>query len=361
MKVGMTLEEMSAEVVRQSQALADYSVSTANLAMEANGADVVLHMYDDDRNDAVEPMDVTQITHRQIGTHLGIPAKYYDVMREKNPELLSQNVNAWLNHEPSRRMLRTLDGRARAFLSNRYRRIDNLEILQAVLPVLSEIPDVRFESCNVTDQHMFIKAINPRLQTEVAVGDVVQAGIMISNSEIGLGAVYVQPLILRLVCMNGMMVNEARMRRNHVGRANDSEENYMLYTDKTLKADDYSFLLKVQDTVRAAVDEAKFQLVVDKMREAAGARITSNDVPGMVKLAAKDFGLSEGEGAGVLNHLIEDGNLTLYGLSNAVTRYSQDVDSYDRATELEGIGYDILTMPSPQWSRLNQAALPVAA
>lgn len=361
MKIGMTLDEMSAEVMRQSRALADYSVSTANLEMEANGPDVVLRMFDDARSDAVEPMDVNPIAHRQIGTHLGIPAKYYDVMREKDPVLLSQNVNAWFSREPSRRMLRTLDGRARAFLSNRYRRIDNLEILQAVLPVLADIPDVRFESCNITGERMYIKAINPRLQTEVTVGDVVQAGIMISNSEIGLGAVNIQPLVLRLVCMNGMTVNDARTRRNHVGRVNDSEENYMLYTDKTLQADDYTFLLKVQDTVRAAVDETKFQMVVDKMREAAGAVITARDIPGVVKLAGKDFGLSEGEGTGVLNHLITDGDLSLYGLSNAVTRYSQDVESYDRATELESIGYEILTMPMPQWSRLNQAALPVAA
>jgi len=47
---------------------------------------------------------------------------------------------------------------------------------------------------------------------------------------------------------------------------------------------------------------------------------------------------------------------TLYGLSNAVTRHSQDVESYDRASELESIGYSILTMPPRQWSRINRAA-----
>ena len=47
---------------------------------------------------------------------------------------------------------------------------------------------------------------------------------------------------------------------------------------------------------------------------------------------------------------------TLYGLSNAVTRFSQDVDSYDRATALEGIGYNILSMPRQQWNRINQMA-----
>jgi len=48
--------------------------------------------------------------------------------------------------------------------------------------------------------------------------------------------------------------------------------------------------------------------------------------------------------------------LLVYGLSNAVTRFSQDVDSYDRATDLETIGYKILTMPKKQWNRLNTMA-----
>jgi len=39
-----------------------------------------------------------------------------------------------------------------------------------------------------------------------------------------------------------------------------------------------------------------------------------------------------------------------------VTRHSQDVESYDRATELESIGYNILTMQPALWNRINQMA-----
>ena len=49
-------------------------------------------------------------------------------------------------------------------------------------------------------------------------GDIVQAGVMISNSEVGLGAVSIQPLVYRLVCTNGMIVNDMGERRHHVGR-----------------------------------------------------------------------------------------------------------------------------------------------
>lgn len=361
MKAGMTIMEMAAEVRRQSSERADYIVDTRRLEMENSGTGVVMKMLDDDGVDMIEPLDVKHIAHRQIGTYLKIPATYYDRMLGGNPELLAQNVNSWFRREPEQRMLRTLDGTARAFLSNRYRRVDNFEILQAVLPIIGEIEDARFESCQVTDSRMYIKVVNPRLQTEVSVGDIVQAGVLISNSEVGQGAVSIQPLILRLVCMNGMIVNDAGTRRNHVGRANAADENFLLYSDRTLSAEDHAFMLKIQDTVRAAVDETRFNQIVGLMREAAGARMNTTDIPAVVKLASKDYKLSESEENGVLNRLIEDRNFTLYGLSNAVTRHSQDVDSYDRATELESIGYDILTMDRRQWSHLNNAVMQAAA
>ena len=100
------------------------------------------------------------------------------------------------------------------------------------------------------------------------------------------------------------------------------------YSEKTLAADDHAFLLKVQDTVRAAAEEARFAQVVGMMREAAAVPMNTADVPGVVKLASRQFGLTDSEGEGILQHLIEGHDLSLYGLSNAVTRYSQDVSSY---------------------------------
>jgi hypothetical protein len=324
--------------------------------MEAYNAGTVLRIMNGDAVDVIEPLDVGALAHRQIGTHLKIPAGYYDRMQAENPTLLAQNVNSWFRLHPAERMVRTLDGAARAFLSSRYRRIDHLEILQAVLPIIGDMPDARFESCQITESRMYIKIVNPRLQTEVTRGDIVQAGVMITNSETGQGAVCIQPLIFRLLCLNGLVVNEAATRKHHVGRIQAAEENYQLYSDKTLHADDQAFLLKVQDTVRAAVDEARFSMVVEMMRSASQAQMNTNDVPAVVKLAGKNYGLTEGETDCVLNRLIEDHNYTQYGLVNAVTRHSQDIDSYDRASDLEAIGYNILSIERPAWNRLNQIA-----
>ena len=153
MKEGLSLQEMAAEIERQSKLKEDYLVDTRNLWMEPFDAKVHLHMRENG-TEVVEPLEVNQIAHRQVGTRLGIPASYYDRMLSDYPELLAQNVNAWFQREPATRMIRTMAGTARAFLSNRYRRIDNLEVAQAVLPIIGEMPDARFESCQITPSRM---------------------------------------------------------------------------------------------------------------------------------------------------------------------------------------------------------------
>ena len=60
-------------------------------------------------------------------------------MRKEAPEPLATNVNEWFHNKPERRMIRTLDGQARAFLSDRYRRLDNYDLASTVLPILIEI------------------------------------------------------------------------------------------------------------------------------------------------------------------------------------------------------------------------------
>lgn len=354
MKTGRTLMELAQELERQREVKKDYLIDTPALRMIEDRGSLFLGLGGaSDTPIQARPFEVNQLAHRQIGTSLGIPAKYYDKLRESHTDLLLANVNGLFEREPARRMIRTLDGTARAFLSDRYRRIDNFEIAEMVLPVIGEMPDARIESCEVTDERMYIKVINPRLETDVVPGDTVQSGIIVTNSEVGLGSFKVQPLIYRLVCTNGMVVNDAAMRKYHVGRGNESGENYELFSDETMQADDRAFLLKARDTVRAAVDETKFRRVVDMMRQAKDIPLPVQDVPQLVELTAKEFRLSQDEGKGVLAHLIQGGDLSLYGMSNAVTRYSQDVESYDRATELESIGFDVLTMPKSTLRRLT--------
>ena len=359
MKSGKTLVELAQELERQNAAKKDYLVDTRDMemVMRTNQADenqcddVYLNVH----SGGLPLFGINEIAHQQIATNLGIPTRYYDKMRGSHPELLVENVNTWLGEDQKTRMIRTLDGTARAYLSDRYRRIDNHQIAQAVLPLISGLPDARVESCEITERRLYLKVVNPRLEAEIVPGDAVQSGLIISNSEVGLGSVQVQPLIFRLVCTNGMVVNDAGTKKKHVGRASEAGEDYSIFTNETLLADDRAFMLKVRDTVRSIAEQVHFDRVVAMMREAKGAKITTPDIPKLVELAAKEYTITQDEGAGVLDYLIRGGDLSLYGLANAVTRKAQEADSYDRATELEGIGYNVLSMPARLWRQMNSA------
>lgn len=350
---GKTLTELALELDRQNNAKRDYLLDTRNLIMDAdfNGAALTMH---DEINNMNTILGINDIAHAQIGSELGIPKPYYEKMRRENPELLSENVNTWFMQDPKVRMVRTLDGTARAFLSDRYRRIDNYDIAQEVIPILSDM-NVKFESNEVTDSRMYIKVVNERLTKEVKPGDYVQSGVIITNSEVGLGRVTVQPLLYRLVCTNGMVVNTLHNQtsRRHVGKRLTADDGYVLYATDTLLADDKALLLKIRDTIRSALDEVHFTNLIDQMKTAADVQIETNHIPEMVQLAAPEFGFTKKEGEGILDYLIRGGDLTMYGFANAVTRYAQDVDSYDRSTELEGIGYNIMTMPNRTWQKLQ--------
>jgi len=354
MKAGLNIKQMLTEIQRQKNASADYLVNTSSLQMEAWDTTPMLHLRDDTGMELVEPLEIRTTAHRQLGAYLNIPQKYYERMLREDAGLLAYNVNRWLQQEPEQRMIRTIDGQARAFLSNRYRRIDNLDIARVTLPIIAEMPDAVFESTQITEDRMYIKVVNPRLTGEVVPGDIVQAGVVISNSETGQGSVCIQPLIYRLVCSNGMVVNEARTRRNHVGRVSTTDNSILIYSQETLAAEDHAFVLKIQDTVRSAVDEARFSRVLDTMRESKEKKLNTASIPSVVKLASSSFGITEPESEGVFQHLIQDADYTLYGLANAVTRFSQDVESYDRASKLEEIGYSVMTMSPELFRRINQ-------
>lgn len=353
MKTGLSLTQLAIELERRAGQKKDFVANTNKLWM--NGKNEI-ELDRTEMNGSSLP--VNSIAHRQIAAKLDIPAKYYDRMLTDAQELLSFNVNHWLTNSGERRMVRTLDGKVRAFLSDKYQRIENEEIANVVLPILMEQQDLKIASCEITESRMYIKAIFPSIQGEVVKGDVVESGIFISNSEVGQGAVNIQPFIHRLVCLNGMVINDAAYRGRHVGaRASVSDAVYELLSDETKAQDDKVILMKVKDVVKSAFNPEIFKGHLQQMREAATGERMSGNPAEAVKLLARKEGLSEFEQGSVLRNLIEGADLTRWGLLNAVTATAkEDALTYDRATELETLGGKILNFPRQEWSHLAQAA-----
>lgn len=152
--------------------------------------------------------------------------------------------------------------------------------------------------------------------------------------------------------------NHESWLHSHVGRHHGDPGDgdiRSLLSDEARTADDRAFFLKVRDVSKAALDEGLFRRQVDRLRAAAGMPITSDHLDRVVDVTAKRFSLSEDESAGVLAHLLRGGDLSQWGLCSAITRHSQDLTDYDRASELERIGGKLVELPSTDWLRIASA------
>jgi hypothetical protein len=303
-------------------------------------------------------MPANELGHSQIADYTAIPKAYYDKLRASSKPVLAHNVNHWLATKGTeRRMVRTLEGNVRALLSDRYQRIDNYEVAEVALNVLGKVPGLRVVSSAVTESRLYIKAVSEGVREQVAgsrrVGDLVEAGVMVSNSEVGLGSVSIQPYANFLVCLNGMVRNKEGLRAAHVGRRIDSSLEGLL-SDQTKRLEDAVVLRKVQDIIAHAFDRVAFRRFIDQLESTVNQPI-AGDVNAAVEALGPSIGITQGERQSVLRHLIEGGDLSRYGLMNAVTRTAEDVASYDRATELEAAGFRLIELPKREWDVISNA------
>lgn len=356
MKSVKTLEEVVSGILEDSKAKRDYVATTsaltmtpeAELAFKANGEERVY-----------KP---TGTCLGQIGDRVGIPRKYAERMAKEAPQLLATNVNHWFHAKPETRMLRTYDNGdrvARAFLSDRYRPLDNVDLAHVILPKLLKAGcEVRSIQC--TEHRLYIQASTPRINSLIrqakATGRLpdrpVEAGVTIGNSEVGFGSIFVDPTVYDLSCLNGMVTGRS-LKRHHVGRKNSSDEfeqAFEVFTDKTKELDDKAFWAKACDVVDAALSEIEFHKNVDRINATATEELPTKKVSEIVEVTSKRFNLSDDEGESMLQHLAAGGDFTKFGVIAAVTRTAQDVENYDRSMELERMTADIIELPAKNWA-----------
>ncbi len=349
---GIAIQELADRVRAEADAKHDYLVNVRRIdvAPSEHGVTVGVNV-----NGATLTVEPNRWAHQQIAAYQDIPWRYYERMLRGDSAgdkvLLCENVSHWFEHtadDRSRRLLRTFHRASgthtlRAFLSDRYRAIDHSDLAEIAVPILEE-PGWTVKSAQITDQRLYIQAVSERGKAEVAVGDVVQAGVVISNSETGAGRLLVEPMVYRLRCTNGMIAGEG-LRRTHVCRTMDGlggDDASEYFSDDTKRLDDMALIAKVVDAVRGAVNEARFHAIVDKMRNAATVELPE-DPDRVMEVTASRLSLSDAERKAVLYHLLHEGDgWTAYGLSNAVTRTAQDAEDYDRAIELERLGSRVL-------------------
>jgi len=298
----------------------------------------------------------------QVASFTDIPQAYFRRLSNEAPELLVKNINHGFRRiqkddDTKNRLVRTIDGRVRGFLSNSYRMLDGHDLMEAVLPMLLE-HNFEVVSSELTEKRMYLKTATQRIQGEVKVGDVVSYGVMISTSDVGAGSLRVEPYFLRLWCMNGA-VSDTKFRKTHLGRSNVEREVQEILTNETKQLNDRAFFATVRDYMANTMKPEVFQKELDKMKAAADRPIKNLDLEEVVEHAMQTVGVTgETVRTGILQALA-DGNqnagLTQWGLMNSFTAAAKmSAIDYDTATELERAGGQILNLNKNQWHHIAE-------
>lgn len=364
MKTGRTLQELDVEVKRQAQVTVRRDLlvmpSAVTMATYAGGKSVMGLADDGDYG-------MNEVGHQQLGEYLGVPAQFYGTLRREHPDVLDYTVNTLLQRRPQneRRMARTLDGQVRAWLSDKYRPLDNFDLVDAALPALFQA-NALVLSCEVTDKRLYIKAVDKRIQRDIPTGkslgqghtffDTLSPAIILTNSEVGLGALAIEAGIWTHLCTNLAVAKSRSMRKYHTGQRHElGDDVYALLSDTTRKVTDAAFWMQIGDVVKAALDQARFDALVNEVKQLTTVKIQGDPVV-VIERTAKKFSITGDEREAMLRHLIEGGDLTGYGLFNAVTRTAEDAHDYDRASEIERIGGQIIDLSAGDWKDLGVAA-----
>jgi hypothetical protein len=147
-----------------------------------------------------------------------VPWAFAEKLRAKGEwgvSLLADNLHSLLSRQTGRRFLiRSVNGEARGFLSDRFRRLDSRPIIDAFCQAAGQVGALPIEG-HALDTKVAIKAILPRVFEPVP-NEVMAFGAMLSNSDYGNGALSLRVFMLRLWCTNYAITDEA-LRQVHLG------------------------------------------------------------------------------------------------------------------------------------------------
>ena len=298
----------------------------------------------------------TEICDQGLADKLGIPLPYLRRLRAHQPALYEANINTWLQADDRRFLLRGLRGTgdtpgiARAFLSDRYKIIDNLDVLMSALDgVRLAGVDIDIDGCDLTERRMYVRvvceqvaALAPELLknyrspfTGAAGADnpLVFAGFVISNSETGCGAFTITPRLLVQVCRNGMTITADAHRHVHLGGRLDDGGSAVRWSSDTQDKNLQLITAQTRDAITTFLDTDYLTTKIRELTTAAGAEIADPDKT--IQAVTTKLRFTDDQQREILRHFIRGGDLTAGGVMHAVTSVAQTIDDADTAHEME--------------------------
>ena len=363
-----TLTNLMQKVSEQAAKSADFLAPTNDLEKTTSSSGIPQIRIEASRGEPTKIFDINDVAFSQIATHAGIDTRTARRLQAQYSNEFDTLTNAIWQKEPTRRMLRThlnndeTTGTARAFVSDRFKTFDNVNLLQSALPQLME-SEAQFQVVNadLTEKRLYLrlKSLN-QTGTGAGLGDVMANGIGLQNSEVGAGSVSVYQIAWTLACLNGMQTQN-KTRSSHITSARDGDD-WGLLSDAAKNADNRALELKIRDLVGAYSSKDMFNEVLEKMQKASNDIIEGEfiDATDVVNNLGKVMQLTKKENNDVLNGLMatigqagfeQSKPISRATLVNAVTAVSHRAD-LDDVDQWQIRGGQVLDMSARDWARV---------
>jgi hypothetical protein len=305
----------------------------------------------------IRDFPISTFAHSQIAEKCGIPKPYYDRMfTDGNVDLLNHNINTYIKNNDTRlvRIADFNDGKGqtvRALLSNQYRIIDSSDVFYASLNEFSYLTEkkgmhIEFPRLDLTDQHLYIKATSPDLSGEVfhfrdGRTEAVQGGVIISNSDVGVGAFKVEPFINVLVCHNGL-IGDNKFIKIHLGK--ERGQGIIQYSSEINKLEDKILFEKIRELIRATFTPEIFNTWLDKINKVASTEVPKPTV--VIDNIISKYDIPQKRRDELLNQFSKESQ-SIWGVAMTVNRIAQNEEDYENQIKYEKVASDILTL-NPQ-------------
>lgn len=349
-----------AEVERQKTTKKDYIADTRKLQARVIDNNLVINV-GTGSTDAL--MGLKPTARRQMAQRFKVPGDYMNrlLADPKHLPLAASTLNHFFANDPSKNMLRTLDGNVRAFLSNKYRPLDNVDLFYLAMEELDKVGAEPWY-VRLADDSFRLYAVAKGTSAEVTTtrkfgdgshdikhfgdggsggtggkADIHHPAISIENSETGEGGLRVRAADLRTACTN-LLVTDMGVMAIHSGSRKE-EEGFL--SAETVAADSKVTWMKVRDLIRTAFDADKFKKMIDLMNGATQEEIV--DAVAVVEALAATNYIPGDVKDSIRNRFISGGDKSRYGLIQAVTfeAHNGDLDT-EKRNQLNDAGGKLL-------------------
>ena len=365
-----TFSELIEVVMRESDLKNDLMGVDASKIVAADvDGEARLEIALNEGSDETTSFSLLPVAHQNLASELTpIGMRYYKTLLERSSkEAWAYNVNLWLNKNTPR-FVRTFDGAyeedfsiaespsVRCLKSTQYWALDNDALLSQLIPQF-ERRDLEVLTCNLSERQMLIKAVSPVMVAEIPkVGDTVQAGIAIGNSEVGCGSLWIAFLDYVLECSNGMVGAKESRYTHRSGDTGEVADKYHTRTRGTRQKIDETFWAEIGEDIERVFDPNRFHSRISEYGQAAEDEVPEGRETAIISKVCLNAGIPKDEielvlrryqiGVGAAQSRSTDRNpyASRWGVAQAVTAYAhKDVADCDLALKYEEEGRKIIS------------------